>query len=80
MIEINVCVGSACHLKGSYDVIDNFKNCIEENKLEDKVILKAAFCLGNCTHAVSVKVNDKIYSVSPETTKEFFDTNILGSI
>ena len=34
---INVCVGSSCHLKGSYDVIQKLKEMIEENKLEDKI-------------------------------------------
>ena len=77
MIEINICVGSACHLKGSYDVIDNLKDCVEKYNLKEKVIIKAAFCLGHCTEAVSVKIDDKIYSVVPSTTEEFFNENVL---
>ena len=31
---VNVCVGSSCHLKGSYDVIQTLKRLIEENGLK----------------------------------------------
>lgn len=80
MVELNICVGSACHLKGSYDVIEKFKSCVENNKLEDSVIIKAAFCLGQCTEAVSVKFNDKIYSVLPETAEIFFEEVVKESL
>ncbi len=46
-MTILVCVGSSCHLKGSYDIITLFKERIKKEKLEDKVTLKATFCLGN---------------------------------
>ena len=47
---VDVCVGSSCHLKGSYDVIQKLQKLIAENNLEDKVTLKASFCLGNCSN------------------------------
>ena len=62
MITINVCVGSACHLKGSYKVIEALERLIEGYEVKDKVELKGAFCLGNCTEGVSVKVDDNIFS------------------
>lgn len=73
MVELSICVGSACHLKGSHDVIEKFKSCVENSNLQDLVVIKAAFCLGQCTQAVSVKFNEKIYSVLPETAEKFFD-------
>ena len=30
MIKISVCIGSACHLKGSYNVINGFQHVIEK--------------------------------------------------
>ena len=45
MKTINVCIGSACHLKGSYDVIEEFKKKIDECSLQGEVELKAAFCM-----------------------------------
>lgn len=80
MVELSICVGSACHLKGSYEVIEKFKYCVNENNLTDIVIIKAAFCLGHCTEAVSVEFNDKIYSVVPETVEVFFEEIVKKSI
>lgn len=50
-MNIYVCVGSSCHLKGSYQIIDLMKKALEENGLTDQVNLSAAFCLGKCTLA-----------------------------
>lgn len=80
MLDICICVGSACHLKGSYEVIDKLKDCVKRNKLENKVTIKAAFCLGHCTEAVSVKIDDIIYSVEPSTAEEFFEEKVLRSL
>ena len=82
MISLNVCVGSACHVKGSYNVINTFQQLIEENNLSDKVEVKAIFCLGHCTEGVSVKIDDsdEVYSVSGTTAKQFFNTEVVSRI
>lgn len=81
MINLSVCIGSACHVRGSYNVINTFQQIIEEYKLSDKVELKAVFCLGHCTDAVSVKVDDgEVYSVSGTTARKFFEAQILPKI
>ncbi len=78
MITLNVCIGSACHLKGSYNVISAFQQIIETKKHADKVELKAVFCMGECTHAVSVKIDEgKVHSVSGATAKRFFESEVL---
>ncbi|MCC5909611.1 MAG: (2Fe-2S) ferredoxin domain-containing protein [Clostridiaceae bacterium] len=77
MVTINICIGSACHLKGAYNVIKGLQTILEKRNLEDMVTVKAAFCLGECTKAVSVKVNeDKVISVSEETVEDFFDSHV----
>lgn len=81
MISINVCVGSSCHLKGSYDVIQCLQKIIEEKGLEDKVEIKASFCLGHCTSNVSISVDDgPVLSVSKDNVDEFFEEYISGRI
>ncbi|HAK43207.1 MAG TPA: hypothetical protein DCM59_11540 [Clostridium sp.] len=81
MINVSVCIGSACHVKGSYNVINAFQQSIEEYDLSDKVELKAVFCLGHCSDAVSVKIdNGEVYSVSGLTAKSFFKKEILPRI
>ena len=46
MMTISVCIGSACHLKGSYNVVSELQEMIEEHKLGDEVELTGVFCLG----------------------------------
>lgn len=80
-MEIYVCIGSSCHLKGSYDIISGFQKLIADNKLEDKVELNAAFCLGNCTNGVSIKVNDRIVSgVSKDNLESIFNEYVLSKL
>lgn len=55
---IKVCVGSSCHLKGSYDVIEQLKIILNKYDVEDIVELQAGFCLGFCSEGVTVKLED----------------------
>lgn len=78
---IQVCIGSACHLKGAYNVINSLQSLIDENCLQEKVTLKAAFCLGECTSAVSVKVDDApVASVCSSNVAQFFEEHVLGRL
>lgn len=78
---VQICIGSACHLKGSYQVIQNLKGLIEEDGLEDLVVLKSSFCLGACSGAVSVKIDDQpVQSLLPDQTSAFFNEHIKGAL
>ncbi len=80
-MNIYICVGSSCHLKGSYDIIQLMKEAISTNELDDKVKLSAAFCLGRCTDGVSVKIDDGIIcGVSKDTFHQFFEEHVLKQI
>lgn len=78
MVIINVCVGSACHLKGAYKVVESFQKLISEYRLEDKVELKGHFCLGYCTEGVSVLLEEKVYSLNKDNVEEFFKNEVIG--
>lgn len=79
MKTIYVCVGSACHLKGSYNIIDGLQKLINDNKLTDRVLIKAAFCLGQCTKGVCVRIDDgPVLSVNEENLIEFFRDHVIG--
>jgi len=76
---IQVCIGSACHLKGSYKVIQTLKGLIEAERLEDRVILKSSFCLGACSGAVSIQVDDNpVEPLHPEEVVLFFEDRVKG--
>jgi len=80
-MNIYVCVGSSCHLKGSYQIIRLMKEHLAKNGLADKVNLSAAFCLGKCTDGVTIKVDDRIVcGVSPENFTDIFDKYVLGTV
>ncbi|MEF9987576.1 MAG: NAD(P)H-dependent oxidoreductase subunit E [Christensenella sp.] len=80
MMTINICIGSACHLKGSYNVVSELQELIEEHKLGDKVELTGVFCLGHCTDAVSVQIGEEVFSVNTTNVGEFFNTNVLAKV
>lgn len=76
---IEVCIGSACHLKGSYEVIQQLKQLIQEHNLDETVELKSAFCLGACGGGVSIRINEKkVLSITPEETPQFFERYLTG--
>lgn len=76
---IQVCIGSACHLKGAYNVINSLQQLINEKGLQEQITLKGAFCLGQCTDAVSVKIDDgPVLSVSDSAVEQFFDMYAAG--
>jgi len=82
MVNVSICVGSSCHLKGSYDVIEKFRHEVAERHLESAVELKAAFCLGKCAYdGVTIKVEEKIITgVTVENIPSLFDKEILPLI
>lgn len=80
MLTIYICIGSACHIKGSHDVIEGLEKLVKENKLTEEVTIRAAFCLGNCTEAVSVKIDDTPFSVNPSTVSTFFEKEVLKRV
>lgn len=79
-MKITICIGSSCHIKGSRQVVEQLESLIKENNLDEKVELAGTFCLGQCQQGVCVKVNEEFYSVSPETTEEFFRTAVLEKV
>jgi NADH:ubiquinone oxidoreductase subunit E len=78
MHSISVCVGSSCHLRGAYEVINEFKRLIAENSLTDQIELKACFCLGECQDGVSISVDGKIITaMDKEKAAAFFNEHFL---
>ncbi len=79
-MKIIVCIGSSCHIKGSRQVVEQLQNLIAVHKLGDKVELGGTFCMGRCQEGVCVTVDDEFYSVTPDTTEEFFNTAVLEKV
>ena len=76
-MTITICIGSSCHLKGSRTIIQKLEELITEHQLNDKIELNGTFCMGECSNGVCVKINDELFSVSPETVNTFFENEVL---
>ncbi len=77
MLSIRVCIGSSCHLNGSYNIVHTIQQLIEEAQLHDRIGLEAVFCRKECHKSgVSVLVNEKPYRIDSQSAKEFFQTTI----
>lgn len=76
-MKITVCIGSSCHIKGSRQVIEQLQALIAAHNLTDSVELSGTFCMGECQKGVCLMVDDVFYSVTPDTTKAFFEEHVL---
>ena len=76
-MTITICIGSSCHPKGSRTIIQKLEELITEHQLNDKIELNGSFCMGECSNGVCVKINDELFSVSPETVNTFFENEVL---
>ena len=82
MLIVQVCVGSSCHLKGSYDIVELIQKAVDEYNIDDEVVLSGSFCIGKCNRiGVTVQVNDDVHvGVTKENFEDFFKKNILDVI
>ena len=76
-MKITVCIGSSCHIKGSRQVVETLNRLIGEYNVTDKVELGGTFCMGKCQQSVCVAIENKIFSVSPDTVESFFKNEVL---
>lgn len=62
---ISVCLGTACYVKGSQNILDRLSNEIgieEGNTTEDgKFTLQATRCIGACGLAPVIMIDEKVY-------------------
>ena len=45
---VQVCIGSSCHLKGSFEIVQLLEKAVEKYGLQDDVTLAGSFCTGRC--------------------------------
>lgn len=81
MITISVCIGSACHKRGSYALMDRFKQLVQKYNVADKVSVLPVFCLGECANGISVKIDDKlVLGVCVENAQSIFEEQVLPKL
>ena len=76
-VEITICIGSSCHLKGSRDVVKILERLIAHNQLEGQIELKGSFCMGECAKSgVCVSVDGDSFHIAPPEAEAFFNDQI----
>jgi len=79
-VNITICIGSSCHLKGSRAVVERLEALIAQKELQDEIVLCGSFCMGRCQAGVSVTLDGEPYSVSPESVDRFFAKTVLPKL
>ena len=78
-MEITICIGSSCHLKGSRDVISILQRLVSLHHLEDKIELKGSFCMGECmNNGVCVCIDGERFNVLPYETEKLHSHSLEG--
>lgn len=76
-MEIQVCIGSGCHLKGAHFVISRLKQLVALQGAETQIKLKASFCQEHCTEGVVLRIDGEVISrVSIENIDAIFSAAV----
>lgn len=76
-----LCMGSACHQLGVYDVLPKVEAWIERRCLQDMLVLKGSFCLSPCTDGIAMKFRDvMITNVNARNVDRKLDIEVLPEI
>ncbi len=74
---ITVCLGTACYVKGSAQVLDKFEQILGiklgETTPDGMFTLDSARCVGCCGLAPVTMINGKVYTLKPEYVQETID-------
>jgi len=81
-INIQVCIGTACHVKGAAKILDSFERelCVKQGETTDdqRFSLEAVACLGTCSIAPVVKVGDEIIgNMKSKDVRKVIDTALI---
>ncbi len=77
--DINVCVGTACHVKGAGGVYDAFKRYLDiapddDTDAKKEFTVRKVACLGCCALAPAVQIDEVVYGyVTPDTVGDVID-------
>ncbi len=59
-VEISVCVGTNCFVKGSQQLLRQLLDYVDKHGLSEMVSVKAGFCMENCEQAPNATFNGKL--------------------
>lgn len=80
--QVNVCLGTACYVKGSDKVLSEFERVLDikvgEVTADKKFSIEGLRCVGACGLAPVVMINEKVYGkVKPEGVKAIIEEYLI---
>jgi len=74
---ISVCLGTACHVRGSESVREKIEETLNlgngETTEDKRFTLESVRCIGCCAHGPVVKINEDIHLINSEQVRETLD-------
>ena len=83
MVKVEVCIGSACYVKGANQVIQDLMTMIEENNWKEKVELKGCFCMKSCENhsGLGIRVNgETLTGITAMNAKEILKEKLTQEL
>jgi NADH-quinone oxidoreductase subunit G len=78
-VEVKVCMGTNCYLKGSQAIMKQLVRTVEENNLSDRLQVNATFCMEKCGNGPSVTINGRYVANADFDTVWETVTNLLDN-
>lgn len=76
-----LCMGSACHQLGVYEVLPKLQALMREYQLEEQVVLKGSFCLETCSDGITMKFRDRLFlNINSQNIEAKFVEEILPAV
>ena len=73
-VEVSVCVGTSCFLRGSQSLLKRLADYVESRDLDDAVEVQATFCFEHCDRGPTVRVGGQVIEhCTFETARDAID-------
>jgi len=59
-VEVRVCMGTSCYLKGGQDLLHHLGRYVAEHQLQASVTPKATFCFEACDQGPNVEIDGEV--------------------
>lgn len=80
-VDVKVCVGTCCYLKGSYDFMEELLGVIKDSDAEEKVSVNATFCFESCGKSPCISVNDELVTeATKDKARDIFSKHISDKL
>jgi len=81
MVRVEICIGSACHLRGANKVLNALTTLMDRYGITHEVDLRGNFCQGECTEGVVLRIDGElIKNVQPDGVYQLFVDKILSGV